>query len=126
MKKAVAALALLGILSGISLWNIRTLDSLTARLETHIERSRQCRQAGDLPGAEQALQEALTLWYEAEDYTHVFIRHPEVNDVTDAFFDVFAALSGEDTAAADSQYDRLEAHLDSIDTMEHVTLKSVF
>ena len=126
MKKAVAALVLLGLLSGISVWNIRTLDTLTAEMESHIEHSRLCRREGNLPGAEQALSRALSLWYDAEGYTHVFLRHPEVNDVTDAFFDVFAALSGEDTAAADSQYDRLEAHLDSIDAMEHVTWKSVF
>lgn len=126
MKKAVAALALLGLLSGISVWNIRTLDALTAEMEVHIERSRICRREGDLPGAERALSQALSLWYDAERYTHVFLRHPEVNDVTDAFFDVSAALSGEDTAAAESQYDRLEAHLDSIDAMEHVTWKSVF
>lgn len=126
MKKAFAALALLGVLFGVSVWNIRYLDRLTDTLEGHLERSRQLWLAGDLPGADLALHDALDLWYGAEGYTHVFIRHSEVNDVTDAFYDVFAALSGEDTSAAGAQYDRLTAHLESIDTMEHATLKSVF
>ena len=126
MRKAMAALALLALLAGVSLWNIRYLDRLTGELEGHIERSRALCLQGDTAGAVRALTDALDLWYGAEGYTHVFIRHAEVNDVTDAFFDVFAALSEADAAAADSQYDRLTAHLDSIDTMEHVTLKSVF
>ena len=126
MRKAAAALVLLGLLTGVSAWNVRYLDSLTDTLEADIERSRILWQAGDVSGACKALDDALSIWYGAEGYTHVFIRHSEVNDVTDAFFDVFAALSGDDTAAAGSQYDRLEAHLDSIDTMEHVTWKSVF
>ena len=126
MKKALAALTLLALLAAISAWNIRYLDRLTAELVEYVERSRQLWTEGDLPGAREAMGNALTLWYGAEGYTHVFIRHAEVNDVTDAFFDVSAALSGEDTAAAGSQYDRLETHLDSIDTMEHVTWKSVF
>ena len=126
MRKAAAALALLLLLAGVSVWNIRYLDGLTGELEGRIERSRQLWSQGDMVGARCALDEALTIWYGAEGYTHVFIRHGEVNDVTDAFYDVYAALSGEDTDAAGSQYDRLEAHLDSIDTMEHVTWKSVF
>ena len=126
MRKAVAALVMLALLAGVSVWNIQYLDRLTGQLERQIGCSRALYLQGDMTGAAQALDDALALWYGAESYTHVFIRHAEVNNVTDAFFDVYAALSGDDAAPAGSQYERLIAHLDSIDTMEHVTLKSVF
>ena len=126
MKKAVIALVLLGLLAGVSLYNIRYLDRFTSRMEAQVQRSRACWVLGDTSGAIRELSLALADWYGSESYTHVFIRHSEVNDVTDAFYDVFAALSGEDAASAGSQYDRLIAHLDSIDTMEHITVKSVF
>ena len=126
MKKAMAAVSLLAVLAVVSLWNIRYLDQFTGQLEEMIHESREKWSQGDPKGASASLEEALTLWFDRESYTHVFIRHSEVNDVTDAFYDVFSAIAGENAESADSQYDRLIAHLESIDTMEHVTVKSVF
>ncbi len=125
MKKAAAAAALMLVMIGASAWNIRFIDGFTDSLIEQIELSRTQWASGNTQSAEETLEYALDRWFGAETYTHVFIRHAEVNDVTDAFFDVFAALSGGD-GAADSQYDRLEAHLRSIDDMEHVTIRSVF
>ena len=126
MKKASAALALLAALVCLSAWNIRHLDTFTRELEMRVERSRQFWLAGDAAGAEEELSRALALWYGAEGYTHVFLRHAEADSVTDAFFDIFAALEQEDKSSAGAEYDRLTAHLDCIDSMEHVTWKSVF
>ena len=125
MKKAAAAALLMLTMAGVAIWNIRYVHRFTSSLTESIELSRSLWASGDPDGAEKALKDALDQWFYAEPYTHVFIRHSEVNDVTDAFYDVFAALR-EDSASADSQYDRLEAHLKSIDEMEHVTVKSIF
>ncbi len=125
MKKAVGAALLLSAMAGLSVWNIRTLDRFTDRMEEKLELSRSCWLAGDDAGAARLAESVLSDWFGAEDYTHVFIRHAEVNEATDAFYDLLGALSGEDSAAAGRAYDRLEAHLESIDTMEHVTLRSV-
>ena len=126
MKKALfAAVLMLGMLA-LSLWNIHHLDTFTDRLEGTLERSRERWAEGDAEGAAVLAELALSDWFVAEGYTHVFIRHSEVDSATDAFYDLLSALSGEDTAATGRAYDRLEAHLESIDTMEHVTFKSVF
>ena len=126
MKKTVGAGILLLLLLGASIWNIWYIDHLTGRLEAQIERSRSFWAANDMDSARDALNDALDDWHGAENYTHIFIRHAEVDAVTDAFYDALSALSGEDTATAGSEFDRLEAHLQSIDSMEHVTVKSVF
>ena len=126
MKKTIGAAVLMLILLGISAWNIHFLDGFTNRLEEQIEQSRACWLSGDMDGARDALNSALDDWHGTEIYTHVFIRHAEVDAVTDAFYDAMAALSGDETSAAGCQFDRLEAHLHSIDSMEHVTIKSVF
>lgn len=125
MKKAAAAGALMLVMIGASAWNIRFIDGFADSLIEQIELSRAQWASGNTQSAEETLEHALDRWFGAETYTHVFIRHAEVNDVTDAFFDVFAALNSGDGAAG-SQYDRLEAHLRSIDDMEHVTIRSVF
>ena len=124
-KTAAAAAALMALMIGASVWNIRYIDSFTDSLIEQIELSRTMWISGKKEAARETLEQALDRWYGAETYTHVFIRHAEVNDVTDAFYDVFAAIRSGDTAAG-SQYDRLEAHLRSINDMEHVTIRSVF
>ena len=125
MKKAVIAGVLtLGML-GLSLWNVHHLDAFTDGLRGTLERSRERWTQGDAEGAAALAEQALDDWLSAEGYTHIFIRHAEVDRATDAFYDLLAALSGGD-AAADRAFDRLEEHLRSIDSMEHVTVKSVF
>ena len=65
-------------------------------------------------------------WREAKSYTHIFLRHAELDAVSDAFFEVFIQLGAGDTAAAEGAYDRLEEHLRSIDHMEQISLGAVF
>ena len=126
MKKAVlAGLLMLGML-GLSLWNVRHLDAFTEGLQATLDLSRERWAAGEARSAAALVEEALADWHGAEGYTHIFIRHTEVDSATDAFYDLLAALSEEDGAAAGRSYERLSAHLRSIDTMEHVTVKSVF
>ena len=126
MNKTLGAGILMLLLLGASAWNILYLDDLTGRLESQIDTSRTYWLAGDTEGAMDALDDALSDWHGAEGYTHIFIRHAEVDAVTDAFYNVMSALSGDDMVSAGSEYDRLKAHLQSIDSMEHVTIKSVF
>ena len=126
MNKTIGAGVLMLLLLGGSIWNIRYLDNLTVRLESQIEQSRSYWSDGNMDRAEEALRSALEDWHGEEGYTHIFIRHAEVDAVTDAFYNVMAALTGEDAASAGSEYDRLTAHIRSIDSMEHVTVKSVF
>ena len=125
MKKALLALFLMLTLLGASLWNVRHLDAFTDELTASLENSRACWERGETPAAVLLAEEALGEWFSAEGYTHVFIRHAEVDGVTDAFYDLLAAL-GEDDSAVGRAYDRLEARLHMIDAMEHVTVKSVF
>ena len=126
MKKAVLAGAIMLSMLALSLWNTHHLDAFTDDLVAILERSRTCWAAGDAQGAAALADQALSSWFAAENYTHIFIRHAEVDSATDAFYSLLAALSGEDIAAAGRAYERVIAHLHMIDAMEHLTLKSVF
>ena len=65
-------------------------------------------------------------WRDAKPYTHIFLRHAELDAVSDAFYDVFIHLGVGDIDAAEGAYDRLEEHLRSIDDMEQISLGAVF
>ena len=126
MKKAVFAGALLMLMIGVSCWNIHFLDSFTDDLTQIITLSRDHFQAGDIMEATQTLDQAMTLWTGTKGYTHVFLRHAEIDAVTDAFYDLKSVLYAENKAEADGVYGRLLSHIQSIDEMEHVSLGSVF
>ena len=126
MKKAVGAGILLLAMVALSAWNVRYLDAFTEEIEDKLALSRACWSAGDTDTAAALTEEALSDWLAGAPYTHVFIRHAEVDAATDAFYELLAVLDAEDNAGAGRTFERLTAHLESIDGMEHVTAKSVF
>lgn len=124
MKRELAAGALLLLLMAGAWWNIRAVDRLTGELLAGLDASQAAEEQGDHLAAQAALDKALNRWLEADSYTHIFIRHAEIDSTADAFYELQAQLlAGEgDSSAA---YDKLRYHLDSIQRMEHPSLGSV-
>lgn len=126
MKKEFCAGTLVLLLFIGAIWNIFYLNRLADRLETHIDCSRQACTQEDFPTAERELRQSLEIWLQADGYTHIFIRHTEIDALSDAFYDLLGDLSSRDRAAAAGDYEKLLYHLESIVSMEHVTARSIF
>ena len=124
MKRELAAGALLLLLMAGAWWNIRAVDRLTGELLAGLDASQAAEEQGNHLAAQAALDKALNRWLEADSYTHIFIRHAEIDSTADAFYELQAQLlAGEgDSSAA---YDKLRYHLDSIQRMEHPSLGSI-
>lgn len=124
MKRELAAGALLLLLMAGAWWNIHAVDTLTGDILAGLDTSQAAEEQGDHLTAQAALAKALNRWLEADSYTHIFIRHAEIDSTADAFYELQAQLlAGEgDSSAA---YDKLRYHLDSIQRMEHPSLGSV-
>lgn len=124
MKRELAAGALLLLLMAGAWWNIHAVDTLTGEIMGDLDASQTAGEQGDHLAAQAALDKALNRWLEADSYTHIFIRHAEIDSTADAFYELQAQLlAGEgDSSAA---YDKLRYHLDSIHRMEHPSLGSV-
>ena len=125
MKKTIAAAILLALLSGAAAWNIAHIDALTGSLTALADESLAYCRAEDYDAAEKTLRQAIDLWYGAENYTHIMIRHSEVDSATDAFYAALETILTRDADAAESAIECLKAHLRSIASMEHVSIKSV-
>ena len=126
MKREIFAVVLLVALAAASVWNIRREDRLIGEIEEHLALSEKAVLAGDPDYAEQQLKAALRIWLSARNYTQVFLRHPELDETSDVFYETLHSLQGRETAALSAAYARLRYHLDSISAMEHVSLGSVF
>lgn len=126
MKRELAAAAVLLLLIGISVWNVRKAESITGDIEIALCKSRTSAEQLDFRQARQHLADALELWLGAEQYTHCFINHAQVTAASQAFFDLQETISQEDITACIPSYNQLKYLLRSIRDTERPSLGSIF
>ena len=126
MKREIGALLLLAALIGLSLWSIRRTDRLTEEVEQHLALSEKALRADDRDRASAELEAAERVWHASEHFTHVFLRHPELDGISDAFFSLRQGLDAGDGIELKAAYDLLRYHLECVDSMEHISPGSVF
>lgn len=126
MTRELIAAALLALLIAGAVWNISAVDSLSRDIIGCIDQSEQAVLCGDGQLARSRLERGLTLWLNADRYTHIFIRHSEIDNTTDAFYDAMLELSDNDSEALSAAYEKLRYHINSINSMEHISLGSIF
>ena len=126
MRREFFAVLLLLSLAGTSLWIIRRTDSLVEEIGEHVTLSEKAALAGDPAYAAEQLEAALRLWLAARGYTQIVLRHPELDETTDVFYETLQTLLAEENRALPAAYERLRRHLSCIDEMEHISAGSVF
>ena len=125
MKKEIIAVLLLVLLFVLTLVNIQVVDRLTGTLLDMLDTAELDIQNENLDAAAQKAQAAAELWLQADAYTHIFIRHSEIDSTTDAFYELLIQLQSGESGGALGALSLLRAHLTSIAGMEHISLGSV-
>lgn len=125
MKRESCAIALLLVLLVGSLWNIRCLDRRIDAIEYDLRQSMEAADSGDFESARRHFDTALDTWLKADSYTHIFIRHSEIDSTSDAFYELMELLAKDDAEGSPSAYLKLLYHLESIDQMDHLRLGSI-
>lgn len=124
-KREFSAAAALLLLALISIWNLKTVDSLTDDMIICIAKSQECANNLDARGAEKNADKAIELWLNADGYTHIFIRHSEIDSTSDALYELKEAIQTEEPNRLKAAYEKVRYHLESIDSMEHPSLGSI-
>ena len=116
MKRELAAgLLLLALICG-AIYNIFYVGDLVRDISAELYASQEALAAGSGERAEEYAEKALQKWLGAEQYTHIFVRHSEIDATADAFYDLLQSLRA---------YSKLLYHLSSIATMEQISLGSI-
>mgnify|MGYP003207552330 CR=1 FL=1 len=126
MKRELTAGIVLLLLAVGSWLNLNYLRNFTGSLTETLELSRAYCESEQYELAESELEKASDTWLAADGYTHIFIRHSEIDSTTDAFFELMSDVRSQDAQSAAGSYEKLLAHLSSLYTMERVTLGSIF
>lgn len=124
-KELFAFLVIITLLIG-SISSLTHLNDLISQINTHIEYSLLYCSLDDYEAAHTEMEKALQLWNNSENYTHVFIRHSEVDTASDGFYDALSAIYDREKYEAEYQLKKLQYHTDSILRMEQISLRSIF
>lgn len=124
-KEIISTLLLLLIFSGV-LVNIRINERIVSSLINEVDMSYENLKNGNEDKAMQQLDTAIEHWLNLDGYTHIFIRHSEINSTTDAFYGFRSDVGSGDADAANGSYGLLKETLLSLMTMEQISLGSVF
>lgn len=124
-KEIISALLLLLIFSGV-LVNIRINERIVSSLINEVDMSYENLKNGNEDKAMQQLDTAIEHWLNLDGYTHIFIRHSEINSTADAFYGFRSDVGSGDADAANGSYGLLKETLLSLMTMEQISLGSVF
>jgi hypothetical protein len=128
MKRELFAAALLIALFVGAWFNIQTVDKLSNELLQSVDESEEAYNAGDSVRATAAMEQALLCWLDADSYTHIFIRHSEIDSTSDAFYELQQALHDailDPDSDCSAAYGKLRYHIRSIQQMEHPRLGSI-
>ena len=124
-KELFAGLTILCLLI-ISIAGYVHLAKLTDGIALHTNKAMSAVAQGNFVTAQTEMNTALKLWNNDEHYTHIFIRHSEVDAVSDAFYEVLEAICANQKSEAQISIQKLMYHINSVQSMEKITFKSVF
>ena len=125
MKKELFAALLLTALIGAAAFNLKCINMLTVQVVSELELSEQQLEAGDYGSAVGHLDAAYRLWENSYGYSHILIRHSEIDTSADCFFDLREMLLKKDSAGAKAAFMKLRYHLECIAHMERPTPGSI-
>lgn len=126
MRKELAAAVILALVFIGVLVNIKVAGNIILSLEEDVTAAYQSAEKGDFDRAKPQLDAAVEHWMSLDGYTHIFIRHSEINSTTEAYFQLKSDIYAEDMGAVEGSYGLLMATLDSLMTMEQLSLGSIF
>ena len=125
MIKELFATILLAIILVGAIINISVVNNLTGEISNLVAEAEVDAQNGYWDDAENKAETAADLWKSREMYTHIFLRHTEVDAATDAIYDLLKEVYSHDSDALKGAAQLATAHLESIGSAEKVTFGSI-
>jgi hypothetical protein len=123
-KEWFAAALLIGVILG-SAFNLRHLKSITGKLDARVEEAVSAADSGNWTLAETLASGILQDWTRMDKYTHIFIRHGEIDAVTDGFCSLLGAMRSNEPGSLYAAQLALRCRLAELYEMERVTPGSI-
>ena len=90
--KEIAAAVLLSVMILAAAVNVACINRLCSEISELVSKAADAARMNDWDSAERFSDSAMTLWERKDRYTHVVLRHSEIDILSDALFDYYAAI----------------------------------
>lgn len=124
-KELFAGLVLLVMLAALLL-NINQMNSLSDKIIESVQKTSQNAADDDWESAAQNAEKALADWLEKDAYTHIVLRHAEIDSITDSLYDLLEAIYNEEDGSVKSISRKTITNLQSVSDIERIRLGSIF
>ena len=126
MKKEIFAGALLLTMFIASIVNIWYLNKLTQNLIDIVETAEEEVFSGNWDKAAADVEDAARIWDKNDPYTHIVLRHFEIDDATDAIYQLLNEIYAKNEGGVRGEAKALTAQLDSLASIEEIKFGSIF
>lgn len=126
VKKEIFSVCLLSLMLISALINTRCIYRLTNEMSSLIEESIDAVREDNWEYAENRIKLADRMWEEKKGYTHIVLRHSEIDTVSDALYDCISCVYDRRTGDAVIAAQKVMYYLDSMYGMERVRFGSIF
>jgi TRAP-type C4-dicarboxylate transport system substrate-binding protein len=126
MKKEIITAAFLVLLLTAAIVNIHFITRLTDSVTALIDEAASYAEKNDWEAAQKKGREASELWKKSDPYTHLVLRHSEIEATTDAIFDFMKDVYTQEAGAVKGSAEAAKSRLDSISSIEKIRFGSGF
>ena len=125
MKKEIYAVILLVVMFAGAIINNRYISVMTGEIETLSEQAGAAAASEDWEKAAKYAETAVKEWARMDKYTHIVLRHSEIDTVSDALYELLKEANSENGGGAEGAAQQAAYHLRSISEMERLKLGSI-
>ncbi len=126
MRRELFAGGLLLILFGLSLFNTRSLSSLTEEIHDLVELADLAAERGDWEDAESRARLAVSRWDESSAYTHVILKHSDIDAFEESLYRFLESVASHQYPSSRICAELVYARLRSLRDMERLIIGSIF
>lgn len=114
MKREFVAGALLLLLMALSFFNVHYLERKTEALSALILEAEALYEEGDRQEAANLVQQSLDNWLDWKFYSHIMMRHSEIDFISDAYYELLESLEGDEAVTQASFHSVIEKLADIV------------
>ncbi len=126
MKKEIAAIALLAAILGCSVINVFIVKHYTNNLNQMIDEIQTYAEKGNWEEAIGKAETAEQYWHKKSHYTHIVMRHSEINQATQAFCFFLAEVYKKNPGGVKGMGKALKEQLHGMYDMETINIGTIF
>ena len=124
MKSEYAAFFIIAAILALALINVNHIENKTLALSEEIELAEKQYFVGDTENAVSGVEESLNAWLSWDSYSHIMLRHSEVDVITDTYYELLSKLE-EETDVSPASFEKLKEALNSIADKERISINSI-